>query len=95
MTVSGGTNKRYGLNVNDYIWRDVKQIGVNGNAGNTNTGAGISTNANAGTSYRDKIGEKLIINGNYNYSYNKKNESVYKRALLQQQARRVLFIINQ
>ena len=75
VTVSGGTNKRYGLNVNDYIWRDVKQIGVNGNAGNTNTGAGINTNANAGTSYRDKVGEKLIISGNYNYGYNK-NESV-------------------
>jgi len=75
VTVSDGTNKRYGLNVNDYIWRDVKQVGVNGNAGNTNTGAGINTNANLGTSYRDKIGKKLIFSGSYNYGYNK-NESV-------------------
>jgi hypothetical protein len=78
--LSGGTNKRYGLNVNDYVWRDVKQIGINGNAGNTNTGAGISTNANLGTNYRDKIGEKLIFSGNYNYGYNK-NESLQQSAV--------------
>lgn len=80
VTLSGGTNKRYGLNVNDYLWRDVKQIGINGNAGNTNTGAGINTNANLGTSYRDKLGEKLIVSGTYNYGYNK-NESLQQSSV--------------
>ncbi|WP_367864328.1 outer membrane beta-barrel protein [Pedobacter sp. WC2423] len=75
VTASAGTDKRYGLNLNDYLWRDLRQIGVNANAGNTNTGAGINTNSNLGFSYRDKIKEKLIFGSNYNYAYNK-NESI-------------------
>ncbi|MBB5622684.1 hypothetical protein HDE69_003762 [Pedobacter cryoconitis] len=75
ITASAGTDKRYGLNLNDYLWRDLRQIGVNANAGNTNTGAGINTNSNLGFSYRDKIKEKLIFGSNYNYVYNK-NESI-------------------
>lgn len=75
VTASAGTDKRYGLNLNDYLWRDLRQIGINANAGNTNTGAGINTNSNLGFSYRDKIKEKLIFGSNYNYTYNK-NESI-------------------
>ncbi|RAJ24329.1 outer membrane beta-barrel protein [Pedobacter cryoconitis] len=74
-TVSAGTDKRYGLNLNDYLWRDLRQIGVNAIAGNTNTGAGINTNSNMGFSYRDKVKEKLVFSSNYNYVYNK-NESI-------------------
>lgn len=74
-TASAGTDKRYALNLNDYLWRDLRQIGVNANAGNTNTGAGINTNSNLGFSYRDKVAEKLIFGSNYNYAYNK-NESI-------------------
>jgi len=90
VTASGGTNKRYGLNANDYIWRDVKQIGFNGSAGNTNTGAGINTNANFGTSYRDKLAEKLIISGNYNYGYNK-NESIQESSVETASSRGTLY----
>ncbi|WP_160292148.1 outer membrane beta-barrel protein [Pedobacter lusitanus] len=79
-TLSGGTDNRYALNINDYLWRDLRQIGINGNAGNTNTGAGINTNANIGSSYRDKFGKNLIFSSNYNYGYNK-NESVQQSSV--------------
>jgi hypothetical protein len=71
VVASAGTNDRYSLNANGNIWRDAKQLGFNANGNNTNTGAGVNTSTNLGVNYRDKIGKKLLINGNYSYGRNK------------------------
>jgi len=71
ITGSAGTNDRYALNLNGNIWQDTKQLGLNGNATNTSTGAGISTNSNLGINYRNKLGNQFTISGNYVYGYNR------------------------
>lgn len=68
---SAGTNDRYALNLNSNIWQDTKQIGLIGNASNTNSGAGISTNTNLGANYRNKLGKLFTLSGNYMYGYNR------------------------
>ena len=72
---SAGTNDRYALNLNGYLWKDSRQIGLNAGASNINTGAGINTNSNVAANYRDKIGKDLMVSGSYDYGY-ARNESV-------------------
>ena len=72
---SGGTDQRYGVNLNANIWRDIQQIGLTASSTNTNNGAGISNNLNSGFNYRNKFSKYLTISGNYNYGHSK-NESV-------------------
>jgi hypothetical protein len=69
--ISGGTNDRYVANLHANIWRDDTQIGLNGQASNTNNGAGINNTTNTGFTFRNKIGKNLTVNGNYNYLRNK------------------------
>lgn len=71
VTASAGTNDRYGLSLNNYLWKNTKQIGLNGNGVNLNNGAGINTNANIGMNYRNTVAKDLILSGGYNYSYNR------------------------
>ena len=71
ITGSGGTNDRFALNANANFWKDTKQIGINGNASNTSTGAGVSTNSNIGMNYRNKVGKIVTLSGNYMYGYNR------------------------
>jgi hypothetical protein len=69
--ISAGTNDRYAANLNGNLWREAKQIGLNGGASNTNNGAGINNSNNIGINYRDKVGKNLMLSGNYNYSHNR------------------------
>jgi len=69
--VSAGTNDRYAANLNANIWRDTRQIGLNGTATNTNNGTGINNSTNVGFNLRDKIGKNVTVNGNYNFGHNK------------------------
>jgi hypothetical protein len=71
LTGSGGTNDRFAVNANANFWQDTKQIGLNGYATNTNTGAGLSTNATIGLNYRNKVGKTITASGNYSYGYNR------------------------
>lgn len=72
---SGGTDKRYEVNLNANIWRDVQQIGLTASATNTNNGAGISNNLNSGFNYRNRFGKYITISGSYNYGHSK-NERI-------------------
>jgi hypothetical protein len=69
--LSGGTNERYVANLHANIWRDDTQIGLNGQASNTNNGAGINNSSNTGFTFRDKVGKNLTVNGNYNFLRNR------------------------
>lgn len=69
--LSAGTNDRYALNLGTNIWQETEQIGLNADASNTNNGAGLNTNANLSADYRNNLGKKFMINGNYSYGYNK------------------------
>ena len=69
--VSAGTNDRYAANLNANIWRDTRQIGLNGTATNTNNGTGINNSINLGFNVREKVGKNLNVNGNYNFGHNK------------------------
>lgn len=75
VTGSAGTNDRYALNLNGNLWEDTRQIGLIGNASNTNTGAGINTTSAIGGNYRDRLGKNLTVSGNYMYGKNR-SESV-------------------
>ncbi|MCX2480936.1 outer membrane beta-barrel protein [Pedobacter sp. MC2016-15] len=69
--LSGGTNNRYVANLHANVWRDDSQLGLNGQASNTNTGAGINNSSNTGFTFRDKVGKNLSLNGNYNFQRNR------------------------
>jgi len=69
--LSGGTNDRYMANLHANIWRDDTQIGLNGQASNTNNGTGINNSSNTGFNFRDKVGKNLTVSGNYNYQRNR------------------------
>jgi len=69
--VSGGTNKRYGLQGNGNIWEGSQQIGFNSSSSNTNNEAGVNTTAAAGVNYRDKLSNEVTASASYNYGYNK------------------------
>jgi hypothetical protein len=69
--LSAGTNNRYLANLHANIWRDDTQIGLNGQASNTNNGAGINNSSNTGFTIRDKLGKNLIVSGNYNFQRNR------------------------
>ncbi len=71
LKASAGTDDRYSLNLNTNFWRPTKQFGINGDASNTDSGAGISTNTNAGINYRNTLNKHLTVSGNYSYGYNK------------------------
>ena len=71
VSASAGTNDRYALNLHGNLWEDTKQIGFIGNASNTNSGAGVSTNSTLGLNYRNKLGRKFTLSGNYMYGYNR------------------------
>jgi len=70
-SASGGTDHRYGLQLNGNYWKDSKQIGVNSSSNNTNNGAGINTTAAAGLNYRDKLSNGITASATYNYGYTK------------------------
>lgn len=69
--VSGGTNKRYGLQGNANLWEGSKQIGFSSSSNNTNNEAGVNTAATAGVNYRDKLSSGVTASAAYNYGYNK------------------------
>ncbi|WP_354306049.1 outer membrane beta-barrel protein [Pedobacter sp. UYP1] len=69
--VSGGTNKRYGLQGNGNLWEGSKQIGFSSSSNNTNNEAGVNTAATAGVNYRDKLSNGITASAAYNYGYNK------------------------
>ncbi|WP_198163541.1 TonB-dependent receptor [Pedobacter cryoconitis] len=69
--VSGGTNKRYGLQGNGNLWEGSKQIGFSSSSNNTNNEAGVNTAATAGINYRDKLSNGVTASAAYNYGYNK------------------------
>ncbi|WP_442588713.1 outer membrane beta-barrel protein [Pedobacter sp. AW31-3R] len=81
---SAGTNDRYALNLNKNLWQETKQIGLNGDASNTDTGAGINTNTNVGLNYRNSANKNLVVSGMYAYGFNKnesKNQSYIETTL--------------
>ena len=69
--ISGGTNKRYGLQGNGNLWEGSKQIGFSSSSNNTNNEAGVNTAATAGVNYRDKLSSGITASAAYNYGYNK------------------------
>ncbi|WP_158796685.1 TonB-dependent receptor [Pedobacter sp. L105] len=69
VSANAGTSDRYGLSFSDYVWKNTKQIGINGNGTNLNNGTGMNTNVNTGVNYRDKFGKKLVLSGGYNFGY--------------------------
>lgn len=71
LRASAGTDDRYSLNLNTNSWRETKQFGLNGDASNTDSGAGINTNTNVGMNYRSTLNQHLTVSGNYSYGYNK------------------------
>lgn len=71
--VSGGTDKRYGLQANANLWEDTRQIGMNSSSSNTNNEAGVNTNAAAGINYRDKLFTGITASAAYSYDYNNNN----------------------
>lgn len=70
-SASGGTDQRYGLQLNGNIWEDSRQIGLSSSSNNTNNDAGINTTAAAGINYRDRLSSGVTASASYNYGYNK------------------------
>lgn len=70
-SASGGTDQRYGLQLNGNLWEDSRQIGISSSSNNTNNDAGINTTAAAGINYRDKLSNGVTASASYNYGYNK------------------------
>ncbi|WP_160292137.1 outer membrane beta-barrel protein [Pedobacter lusitanus] len=69
--LSGGTNKRYGLQGNGNLWEGSQQIGFSSSSNNTNNEAGVNTAVAAGVNYRDKLSTGVTASAGYNYTYNK------------------------
>ncbi|MBB5636296.1 hypothetical protein HDF26_003247 [Pedobacter cryoconitis] len=69
--ISGGSNKRYGLQGNGNLWEGSQQIGFSSSSNNTNNEAGVNTTTAAGVNYRDKLSNEVTASASYNYNYNK------------------------
>lgn len=75
IVLNSGTDKRYGMNLNGNYWQDTKQISLNASLNTANNESGITTANFLRLNYRNKLGKKIVFNGDFNYQQSHSNFS--------------------